>query len=413
MKIKDTTRQKRDGYIWNILSSLVTAISSILLLMVIKRSIGVDASSDYSVSVAIANVLINIAHLNSIGFQISDIRELYSFNTYLKLRRITVAIMLLVAVIISFIQSKTFIKGVTIFLYCLYRSIYAYVDVYQGRYQQKGRVDIACKLQFYKVLVPDFVLAIIVIVLKDLILAIVIASLSEVILLFFYNKCNLKHFEDFQNVRLKQCLQLFKQCMPLFFSAFTTCYILNSPKYGIDRILNSVDQVYYAILILPATTVHMLASFMYRPMLTEYSSQWEQKRYHYFMKKVLYLCFFMLIITLGVISVGIPIILPLLSRLYGMKELKNFGFEFAILLCAGGLNALNTFLGFIITIIREQFHMFWIYGTTFFISLFLPDFLIRADGIKGAASSFLFLMLIQTALIVMVFFTCTLKQMKD
>lgn len=395
---------KRSGLIWNFLSGIATAASSVLLLMVIKRFAGIESGASFSVAVAVANVLINIANMNSIGFQISDINEQFNFNTYLKLRKITVIIMLTTALINNYIVSNySASKSRIVFLYCLYRAIYAYADVYQGRYQQKGRVDLACKLQFFKVLIPDFLLAVSVILFQNVCLSIAIASAAEITFLHFYNAKNFHTFKDPAPADSLSCWILFRQCIPLFFSAFTTTYIINSSKYAIDRTLDSSSQVYYAILLLPATTVHLLAGFIYRPVLTEYSDLWQQKKISEFSGKIHKIIFFMLLATTFLELCAVPVIIPLLKLLYAAPEIGLLQKEFLIILLAGSLNALNTFMCFVITIMRKQSHMFWIYGLCFLISLILPGILVAHKGLIGAAVSFVLLMLLQSFMIFIVY----------
>ncbi len=409
---KSKIQQKRVGFIWNMLSSVMTAASSVILLMIVKRSVGVELSANYSVAVAVANVLINIGHLNGFGYQISDVTEKFSFQTYLFLRKITISVMLLVSVAYVLIQDYDAIKSLIIFLYCAYRAVYAYADVFQGRYQQKGRVDLAAKLQFYKVLIPDFLLAIMVMVFQNVCVAISSAMCAELIYLLIYNRKYQFLLQGTEKVKAQYCCQLLLQCMPLFFSAFITTYILNSSKYAIDKLLESQAQVYYSILLLPATTVHMIASFVYRPLLTEYAEDWKKRE----IKKLRNRIGKVMLIIIGGITfvevVAIPMILPVLEWLYAAPELESYAIPFLIMLLAGGLNAIITFLTFVITIMRQQGSMFWIYVVTFTVALILPEFLVQKYNFIGAAISFLVLATIQLLLLFIVCLTVMYKESK-
>ncbi len=402
-KFEEIAMQKREGVIWNILSSLVTAASSVLLLMVIKRFVGIELGAYFSVAVAVANVMINIGHLNSFGYQISDVVEKYSFKTYLSLRKFTICVMLIVTLIYISFQKYVFQKSLIIFCYCVYRAVYAYADVYQGRYQQKGRVDLAAKLQFFKVLIPDVVLAFAVIFFQNLEIAISLSTLTEILYLIIYNKKNQIFFEDNLSVNLYLCKDLFRQCLPLFFSAFTTTYILNSSKYAIDKLLTNDVQVYYSILLLPATTVHLIAGFVYRPFLTEYAEDWSLREYNRLKQKIRRV---FIVILVGIIFIEViskKILLPFLKWLYVASELENYQWEFKIILLAGGINAIVIFLGFLITIMRMQENMLWIYSFTFIIALFLPQILIKQYNFMGAAISFLVLSGVQFLMMTIVY----------
>lgn len=400
---KSAVMQKRTGFVWNILSSLATAASSVLLLMIVKRFAGIELGANFSVAVAVANVMVNIGHLNSFGYQISDVVEKYSFKTYLILRKFTVGLMMVIALIYICFQKYTILKSMIVFWYCCYRAIYAYADVYQGRYQQKGRVDLSAKLQFYKVLIPDSILALSVIVTHHLIISIWFSMLAEILYITWYNKRYHTFFLDNTAVELYSCFGLFQQCLPLFFSAFTTTYILNSSKYAIDKLLSNEAQVYYSILLLPATTVHMIAGFVYRPFLTEYAESWSLKEYDRLKRKISSV---LAVIGGGIIIIIIiskSILLPIIEWLYAAPELGNYQRAFRIILLAGGINAAVTFLSFVITIMRKQNNMFWIYGITFAIALFLPEALVKQCDFMGAALSFLLLEGIQFIMMYIVY----------
>lgn len=391
------------GFIWNALSSIITAVSSVLLLMITKRFGGIEIGAYYAVAVAVANVFINVGHFNVFGFQISDVAEKYSFNEYLLLRRITVLLMGIISFIYVGGKGYEQEKGIIILLYCLYRGVYAYADVYQGRYQQKGYVNIACKLQFFKVLIPDLVLTISLILYRNIVISIILAIVTEILFLFFYNKRYFDDFLDSSRASLRKSMDLCFQCLPLFFSAFASNYILNSSKYAIDAVLSDKMQVYYSVLLLPATTVHMIAGFAYRPMISEYSFIWQQGKIDTFIKNVRKILFIIGILTLFVEIMAQPIIIPILEWLYAIDDLEEYLCAFQVLLLSGGFNAIVTFLCYVLTIMRLQAKLYWINGIAFLLSLYIPMHLVRRNSLMGASISFLILVLVQLTLILLIY----------
>lgn len=399
--------ERNAGFLWNILSSLAAAVSSVLLLMIVKRFAGIPIGAHFSMAIAVANVMIPIGHMNSFGYQVSDVLEKYSFPTYLKLRKVTVCLMIISALGYIWMQDISGQKADIIFWYCVYKAAYAYADVYQGRYQQKGRADLAAKLQFYKTWIPDSLLAIVVIVLKDVRNAIILAAAVQMLYLYWYNrKYDFYLYQDIKTkIQKRQCVLLYRQCMPLFFSAFTAAFILNSSKYSIDRILNNKAQVCYSILLLPATTVHMIAGFVYRPLLAEYAKDWSKGEYGKFKKQIEKVSGMMVAGVIAIEFLSDELLLPVLKWIYAVPELDYYKEAFHVLLLAGGMNAAVTFFGYVITIMRLQAHMFWIYGLTFVLAVFLPDILVEKGNVLGAAVSFAVLVGFELIMTVTVFFS--------
>lgn len=386
------------GFVWNALSSIAAAASSVLLLMVVRRAAGIDAGAEFSIAVAVANVLINIGTLNNTGLQVSDVTEQFHFPAYRTLRQAAVFAMMAAAVVNGIVRSYEASQGRAVLAYCFYRSVYAYADVYQGRYQQKGRMDLAGKLQFFKILVPDVLLAVCVAVNKRIAEAAILAAFVQILLLHAYNRKYFGPFKDDGRLDRVECRELFCQSVPLFISAFASAYILNASKYSIDRLIDHQAQVFYTVMLLPATTVHMLAGFVYRPMLTEYAVLWNQKQLRDFVKKVHKIFAWMLAAAAGLELVSGFVLLPFLEWMYDISGLAGYRAEFGILLLAGACNAANIFLSLILTIMRMQSKMLSAYSVTFAVSLILPDALVSMYGISGAAVTFFLLMLLQAVL---------------
>lgn len=396
LQVRDKYSYRQKVFFWNLAGAAATASSSVLLLMAVKRFAGMKAGADYAMAAAIGNTLMNVGHLNGFGCQTSDVAEKYSFQVYLRLRKFTILMMVLICVLYVRMQGYGLEKGAVVVLYCIYKAVYVLADVYQGRYQQKGRADLAGKLQFIKTFFPDTILGLFIWRLAGVGMAFLIAIPAECMCIYFFNRVYFRDFSDANNRTYGQCASLFMQCLPLFFSAFTTTYILNSSKYAIDKLLDAGMQVYYSVLLLPATTVHMIAGIIYRPMITEYAWIWEKGdviRFQRCIRKIFGIIAGTLLLAEFLSGL---VILPVLEMLYGISDLHDYQADFFMILLAGGLNALNTFLGYLITIMKQLRHMYWIYGLAFAMALFLPDLLVGYLGFAGAAGSFLLLVLLQT-----------------
>ena len=63
----DSSDILKRGYVWNSLASIITAMSSVSVLLIAARFAGEEAGADLSIAVAIVNVLMNIGHMNIMG----------------------------------------------------------------------------------------------------------------------------------------------------------------------------------------------------------------------------------------------------------------------------------------------------------------------------------------------------------
>lgn len=395
------------GYFWNILSSSIAAVSSILVLAVVKKELGIDTSAIYAMAVAVTNVLINIGYLSINSYQIADINERYSFNDYFKLRKISVALMIALSALLVWARSYNADKRFIIFFYTIYKAIFVYYEVYQGRLQQIGRPDRAFCIQFYKILIPELTLCIAIVASKNLLFAILLASLMEILIIIIFDLFNrelmaIRRQTD-KGKRINILYSLIKEIFPLFISSIVTAYVLNASKYAIDKYLKNDMQVYYTVLLLPATTIHMLAGFFYRPVITIFATQWINNEISIFKKNVSKILFIILIVAILILFIGKPLLLPILGRIYSIDDITKYWVEFNILLVAGMCNAMNIFLCYIITILNKLSYLYIVYGISFISSLFLPNILVDNLGLIGAVIAYFILVLFQTACLLIIY----------
>ncbi|AWY98955.1 polysaccharide biosynthesis protein [Blautia argi] len=139
-------------YIWTVLAGSVYAGSSFLMSMFTSKCIGVAEAGILALALTIGNQLVTIGFYNIRTFQVSDVTEKYTFSDYCFLRVITVSAMLLVGFVWVLKDSHRGVKLAAISFAILFRAIEAVSDLLEGRYQQKGRYDVACKGVFVKVL---------------------------------------------------------------------------------------------------------------------------------------------------------------------------------------------------------------------------------------------------------------------
>ena len=146
---------RRSSFIWNLLSAAVNSFQTMLLLVFITR-FGTDAdSAAFVMAYAAGNLLFNIGKYGVRHFQVTDSTEQYSFRDYISARFVSLAVM--AAAVVLFIltgivsRGYTFVKAAVVLLICLYKGIEAAEDVFHGRMQQQGRLDIAGRILFIRI----------------------------------------------------------------------------------------------------------------------------------------------------------------------------------------------------------------------------------------------------------------------
>lgn len=80
---------ERNGYIWNMIGSMMNAFQSVFLLVIINRVLGEGESGIFNIAYANANLFLNMGKYGMRYYQVSDVKHEHSFGDYLTSRIIS------------------------------------------------------------------------------------------------------------------------------------------------------------------------------------------------------------------------------------------------------------------------------------------------------------------------------------
>lgn len=401
MNIFETNNVKRDSYIWNMIGSFLMAFQSVIMLMILTRTVGIVEAGIFTIANANANLSLNIGKYGMRNFQVSDIKEEFSFKEYKLSRLITLLLMISFALVFTSVSAYTndytFRKFWIILAMCMFKVIDAIEDVYLGMYQKLGRLDIASKIMSFRLILTILFFAFFVIVTYDLLISLIFSIIFTTILLIIFiiltknmviNKNKINSSINIENVFL-----LLKQCFPLFVAAFLSFYIGNAPKYAIDSQLNDTLQACYGFISMPVFVIGLLNNFIFNPLLRDFSYMWQNKKINNFVHSIIKQSFIILIITIICIVGAYICGIPVLSIIYN-TDLSNYKLELIILLLGGGFLGLVGFLTAIITIMRCQKILIICYLVIALLICILSPICVAYAEILGASIIYLISMLL-------------------
>ncbi|HFI0052930.1 TPA: lipopolysaccharide biosynthesis protein, partial [Streptococcus suis] len=166
----------------------------------------------------------------------------------------------------------------------------------------------------------------------------------------------------------------------------------------------------FNILFMPTFILNLLFIIL-RPMITELSYDWENKKFDIFNKKVKNISKVLLFFGLFTIIFSYFIGTFLLSFVFGV-DLNSYSIELVVLILAGLFNVFATMIDNLMTIFRRQKLLLPVYIITFIISKILNYPLIFSFGVSGAAISFLISMVIYFVLSIIIYFYSFQKLIK-
>lgn len=403
--LRQDSNIERDSFIWNMAGSMLMAFQSVVMLMILTRTLGLKEAGIFTIAYANANLFLTIGKYGMRNFQVSDVTHQYSFSDYRISRILTSVAMVLVSavcVLYTGIQNDyTQEKSMVILFMCVFKLIDVIEDVYHGLYQQKGRLDIAGRALTLRLGITIVVFGIGLVVIRDLLTVLIISTIFTTILFVLITVWSYEGFreevieenhenKDKSKARIK-VISLLRTCFPLFVGSFLSFYIGNAPKYAIDSILNDELQACYGFIAMPVFVIGLLNTFIFNPMIFRMSLMWIEHKKREFAKQIGVQISIIIGITLACVIGAYLIGVPVLSVLYN-ADLSNYKRELLVLLLGGGFLALSGLLATLITIIRFQKSLTWGYVLVALLAYFLSPILVERYSMMGAAVLYLVLM---------------------
>ncbi|MBO6259392.1 MAG: hypothetical protein J6N47_01045 [Lachnospiraceae bacterium] len=392
-----------DGFIFNSLGGLLNAFQSVFVLMVLSRVMPtLEEAGVFTFAYSVANLMLNIGKYGMRNYQVTDVKEKYAYSTYFKSRILTTAAMIVASVayvvVRNGIEGYTFEKVWVIIFMCLFKAVDSLEDIYFGRYQQAGRLDIAGKCMTVHMLLVILSYVICLVAGMDLLASTIVTTVVSAVVTFALILPTRKIADPGWNknkmLRPKErSWPLLLECTGLAIAAFVSFYQINCPKYAIDSLMTDVDQANFGFISMPVFFASLICQFLYLPMLTGLAAKFQMNDHKGLRKMILKVsvliagaCIFIII---GAVIAGIPV----LSILYA-TDLKPLTIEFYLLMVGSGFLAFAAFLGSVLTTIRKQHHMLIGYVVTAIPEFVAVNFFVERWGLKGASLVFTIAMLL-------------------
>lgn len=400
-------------YIWFTMGTACFALATLVMTIVISRLLGETQAGMFSVGLSIAQWLVTIAYFEIRTFQVTDVRNEYSFKYYLTLRIVMCIITFLASIVYVVFNNYDIQKVIIILLVCLYKISDSIADTFEGEFQKEDRIDISGKSEFYRVFFSILVLVIAVAVSKNLILSLIIMNVVAYGMIVLLDiSIAVKRVSVRITGDMKRLWELVKMCIPLAVSTFLSTYIINSSKLSVDRVLGDEAQLYYTAVFMPNMVINLFSGIIFKPMQTAMAVNYYEKKYknfwHIISKMILIITGFTFVCEVGAYILGIPV----LSWLYGVN-LKEYKLTLLLLLLCGGINAINIIFYYVLAIMRKQKYMTILYIIVCLVSFLIMDTMTGKMGLMGASLGYLILVSLLAALLLVYIIIQTRRNTKN
>ncbi len=442
--MSDNVHNKNEAgnYIWNAIGGMLNAGQSVLVLIIVTRVCGLEAAGLYSIAFATGNLFMYLGNYGVRNYQVSDVDEKFPFRSYILHRLLTVALMLLVAAVYctySLLRGAySPAKTMTVAAMCLLKAIDCLEEVLEGRLHQRGRLDLAGKMMTVRLLISIGGMLAVLVATRNLLTATnaaIILAAAAVILMAAACRRTLLPLQpapelvaDVGNAgaapgaaaknrgaatspaaasaavsaarrgALRDAAVLMRVCFPVCAANFLSFYLINAPKYAIDAAMNETAQAQYNFIAMPVFVIQLLGMFVYQPVLVRMTLSWNSADQKGFLRDFLRITAGLLIIAALCLGGAYVLGIPVLSALYA-TDLSALKPELLLILTGGVFLAMNGFYSAVLTLMREQNRIPFMYLAGAVLSLILTPHFVGISGIMGAVISFVLIMAIVCALL--------------
>ena len=382
-------KSKGKDFFYNMFGSSVNAAVSVVLLVVVSHLLDKDAAGIFTLAYSTAQMMSSVGTFEMRNIQVTDAKHEFGFSSVLGFRLITVVLMWAATAGFILLRGYSGEKAFIIAAVGVYMSFLALSDVFQGNLHFNGYLQTAGRSLGYVVIIATAVFSAVLALTHSLPIAVTSMTAVPLIWILLYD---IPYSRNFNGVKPEFRLSAFKTificALPLFLSQFLNQYIFNAPKYAIDSIMTAADQANYGYLVMPAFVINLLSIFAFRPQLVTLSEHWTNGDFKKFTRISARLFLWIAGITVAALAGGYFLGIPVLNLLYG-AHLNDLRGVFMILLCGGCFSACSTLTLTLFTTMRKQKVCLIAYGVTSVYAYIVPKILVSANGMTGAALSFL------------------------
>lgn len=391
------------NFTWNAVGSAANTLTSLLYLIFATRILGKDGAGPFAITFTTAQILLSLGLYGVRNFQVTDTRDTYPAGSYITARLITSAVMLPAGLVFCLFSGYDGEKSWLVVLLLLGKCAESMSDVFYGILQKKGRLDLAGISMTVRAVLSIAVFYITLKLTNNLLLASGLLSACAFVTLLVMDMPFAGRFDSIRpDIDRKALSRLLAVCFPVFAASILSVIVTNMPKYVIDRVMENRFQTIYGIIVMPGTAIFLFSQIVTQSMLTRMA------KYRDDVKAARFIKLNAAIAGALVLFAGVCMVFfyfwgsDLLFLIYRIN-LKEYIPQLLIVLAGALLGSVAYLLSAALTSLRITRIQLWLFLVNLVAALFLSAILVPRYGLFGASISYLFIMLVQLLLYLIVF----------
>ncbi len=351
--MKQEALSLKKNMLYNSVGSAIYLGLQWLITILVVRISGYEDAGILSLAMTISNVIYAISSFGMRGYQSSDIEEKFDDYTYILSRVFTCLVGIFITFIFLIFASYNIYTKLSIFIYIIFKTSEAFVDVFHGAEQKKWRMDIIGISYALRGIISFVVFIVTLVLTKNIFLAILLMAISVFIVIFIYDIPNFKKLIKLKKIfNYKKISQLIIICMPLAIYGFLSNGLQTYPRYLLEKLYSSEILGIYSSIATPVVIIQVASSFIFNPLITLFAELYNKKdlkRFYILTAKVI----------LAILAIGIIAILAssvcgkfALGILYG-EYILQYSYLLNWVIVTTILTTIIVFLNLLLTVVRN------------------------------------------------------------
>lgn len=355
--------EMRKDYIWNSLGSFLQSALSPLLLLIVTRLNGIEASGLFSFALAVSLVFWAVGLWGGRTYQVSDVKGEFLQQSYVVVRVILCFVMIFGAIGFGLINQYDTTKWILITVLVIFKACESLADALYGILQRRGRLYLAGMSLTLKAVGSIVLFTGVDIVTENIIAAAVAIVLVNIFFLIVFDLryiglATLREARSRLGQMMSESRDIIIRCAPVAVVLILSMFSLNIPRYFVD-IYHENEIGYFGIMAMPVTLIGLFVVFILQPNITQLSAAYANNHMQRFKVQIYKIMLSVTAIGSIVLLITALIGVPILGFVFGV-DFHAYDTALIILVFGGLMNAIVTILINVLTITRSLGSQFFV-----------------------------------------------------
>lgn len=261
--------------LYNMIGALVFCfcqwlISSLLVVHLSPEESSVQNAGLLQLAISVTNIFFAISCYNMRTYQISDVKNKYSYGDYIGVRIVTAGIAVVLCLGYVIVLGYSLETILCIMLYMLFKLNETFSDVLHAVNQKNYRMDYVCVSYCLRGISSVIAFSIAIALFNNVLIAVLAMGIISLLEVWLYDVTKTRQFGSIKPTFNKEIiLALLISCLPAVLSSAAFTAITSVPRQTLESMSGKEALGYYGTIATPLLVVQILATSIFNPMLTE------------------------------------------------------------------------------------------------------------------------------------------------